>query len=257
MKRKKATRWAFVALLIVIALMPATFSFAQDQPMGDIARQARAEKSTAPHATKTLTNDDFAPQPVSEKDDPMEVVARGARALATDTMHRCTSQVTNNSGPGSLAETLVEFAGPDSMHMVNRRTGNNPKLFEAIVLADFWYDRWDAGPWLKNVGRVHPDVLDAMHHVPEALTLGSGSKDLRLAGRDVVGGAPTFLYEMQFHPGQVPTRDTALKIWVGLNDGLPRRFQLRTADNTFTPPIVDDDITTCSYGNVPEIKAPI
>lgn len=226
--------------------------------MGDIARQARAEKSTAPHATKTLTDEDFAPQPVSEKDDPGEVLARGARAFAADTRHSCTSQATNSSGSGSLSETLIELDGPGAAHMLNRQTGNHARVFEAIILPDFWYDRWDAGPWLKNVGRVHPDVLDAVHHVPEALTMGSGSKDLRLAGRDVIGGVPTFLYEMQPHSGQVPSGDTTLKIWVGINDGLPRKFQLRTADNnTYKPPVINDETTTCSFGKVPEIKAPI
>ncbi len=143
------------------------------------------------------------------------------------------------------------------MHVVNRQTGNNASSTEFIMVGGSSYHRVNGGPWQKDGEGLSSDSLSVFHRMPEPLMMGSSAKDLRLIGRDVVGGVATFLYELQFHPGQVSNRDSVLRIWIGIDDGLPRRFQLRMAEGNYKTPTISDEITTCSYGAVPEIKAPI
>lgn len=107
------------------------------------------------------------------------------------------------------------------------------------------YHRVNGGPWQKDGEGLSSDSLSVFHRMPEPLMMGSSAKDLRLIGRDVVGGVATFLYELQFHPGQVSNRDSVLRIWIGIDDGLPRRFQLRMAEGNYKTPTISDEITTC------------
>jgi len=82
-KIREAVRGALMAATVLIS---AKLSPAQDKPMGDVAREARAEKSQAPHANKVVTNEDLGPQlgPVSETDDPAKVVKKARRAWVAD-----------------------------------------------------------------------------------------------------------------------------------------------------------------------------
>jgi hypothetical protein len=96
-----------------------------------------------------------------------------------------------------------------------------------------------------------------MHQMPLALWLGSNSKDLKLIRRDVIGGSPTLQYEVLVHPSGIVTRDTTVDIWIGIKDGLPRKSQMRPAEKIFNPQLIETDTIICSYGDVPEIKAPI
>ena len=68
-------RVAHIALMVAGVLISAGTLFAQDTPIGDVARQARAEKAQAAHAKKAVTDEDLGPQlaPVSETDDPAQV----------------------------------------------------------------------------------------------------------------------------------------------------------------------------------------
>lgn len=52
MRPMKIRGAAHVALTVAGVVMSAGILLGQDTPMGDVARQARAEKSQAPHAKK-------------------------------------------------------------------------------------------------------------------------------------------------------------------------------------------------------------
>jgi hypothetical protein len=80
-----------VALTVAAVLIFAMFAPAQDQPMGDVARQARSAKSQVPHASKVVTNEDLGPElgPVSETDDPAKVVNKARRAWLADMPRTC------------------------------------------------------------------------------------------------------------------------------------------------------------------------
>lgn len=88
MKTRDAARLAMTVAAILISAMLLS---AQDTPMGDVARQARAEKLQAPHSNKVVTNEDLGPQlsPVAETDDPAHVVNKARRAWVADTPRTC------------------------------------------------------------------------------------------------------------------------------------------------------------------------
>ena len=153
MRRMKIREAVGVALIVATVLISARLLSAQDTPMGDVARQARAEKSQAPHANKVVTNEDFGPQltPVSETDDPAQVVNKARRAWIADMPRTCREFSSNNSGPGSSVESSREIAGPDQMRMViDRRGGLSPGHIELVVIGSDSYIRNGTGPWRKN-----------------------------------------------------------------------------------------------------------
>jgi len=48
-----------LGLTVASVLISAQLLSAQDTPIGDVARQARADKSQAPHANKVVTDEDL------------------------------------------------------------------------------------------------------------------------------------------------------------------------------------------------------
>jgi hypothetical protein len=80
----------------------------------------------------------------------------------------------------------------------------------------------------------------------------------KLVRRETIDGSPTFLYETRFHPPGVTADDRTIDIWIGANDHLPRKVQMRDVATAPNPPgIIDLETTTWSYGPVPEIKPPM
>lgn len=252
---------ANLAMTVAGILFSALLSSAQDTPIGDVARQARTEKSQAPHASKVVTDEDLGPQssPVAETDDPAQVVNKARRAWMAAAPPSCRNEVSNNSGPGSFAESLREAAGPDRMHLVvDRRGGMDPGRMELILIGDDMYSRTGAGPWRKNPAAGSPAGTSQLNWLPEPLAGEYASGELKLVRRDAIAGSPTFLYETKFHPGGVAFRDRTIDFWIGANDNLLRRIDMLTKE---TAPglagIQDRETITCSYGAVPEIKPPI
>jgi hypothetical protein len=250
---------AGVPLTVAAVLISASLLSAQDQPLGDAARQARAAKSSSPHATKVVTNDDVGPGPVSETDDPAQVVNKARRAWLADMPRTCREVSTNNSGPGSSAESLREIAAPDRGHIVvTRRAGTDPGRMELIVIGKDIFSRSGTGPWRKDSADGIPTGVPALNQPPEALMSDFARGDLKLVRRDNVEGSPTFLDETKFHPGGVAFRDRTIDFWIGASDNLLRRIDTLTKE---TAPnaggIQDRETITCSYGSVPEIKPPI
>ena len=101
--------------VVAILVIASSCCSAQDKPLGDVAREARAQKPEADHAKKVFTNDDLSPQlvPVQETDDPVKVVSEAWRVFLADAGHTCHGELTNNSGPGSLETSLIEAQGQD------------------------------------------------------------------------------------------------------------------------------------------------
>src|SRR5258708_5925392 len=106
--------------VVAIFLIASRFCSAQDKPLGDVARETRAQKSEAHHAKKVVTNDDLssARGRVQESADPVTVVREAWRAFLADAGHTCHGELTNNSGPGSVETSLIEAQGQDRIHMV-------------------------------------------------------------------------------------------------------------------------------------------
>jgi hypothetical protein len=251
-----------LGLTVANVLISAQLLSAQDAPRGDVARQARADKSQAPHANKVVTDEDLGPHlaPVAETDDPVQVVNKARRAWMAAAPPNCRHEVSNSSGPGASAESVREIAGPDRMHLiVNRRGGMYPGRMELVLIGDDMYSRTGAGPWRKSPAAAgSPAGTPQLNWPPEPLAGEFASGELKLVRRDAIAGSPTFLYETKFHPGGVAFRDRTIDFWIGANDNLLRKIEMLTKE---TAPgmggIEDRETITRSYGAVPEIKPPI
>ena len=229
---------------------------AQDQSIGDVARQSRAEKSQAPHAAKVVTDEDIGPKvgPIADSDDPDDVVNKAAQSFAADMSHVCRHEVSNNSGRGSSAETIIELAGPDRAHLINNQQGLSNSHSEMIVIGQDLYSRTGNAPWVKTTS----SATVPLNHVPESLVGHYSGGEVKLVGRNTLGGSVVFVYETKYHPGGVSNRDRTISFWVGIKDGLLRRVEMVTSETTasFIAPTIDRDVTTCTY-SVPEIKPPM
>lgn len=256
MKLKASACVILVALLIAPAAMR---WYAQDRVRRLLSVEPRAfsprvETSEALDVPQVLTDEDIGPVAISVKDNPAEVVNKAAWALVADNMRSCTSERIDR---GSLGETLMEVAGPDRVHLSNRQSGgNSPPPYEVIVIGTNQYHRDSDGPWQQDAqDGSHYTIV--MHEMPIGFSLGFQNKDLKLIRRDVIGGSPTFKYEVLVRPTGVITRDTILDIWIGIKDGLPRKYLMRPAEKIFNPQLIERDTFTCSYVDVPNIEPPI
>lgn len=241
--------------VVAIPLIASSFCSAQDKPIGDVAREVRAQKSEAQHVKKVLTNDDLSPHggPVQESDDPVTVAREAWRVFLADAGRTCHGQLTNNSGPGSVETSLLEAQGQDRIHMVINAHGGPAGDLEAIVIGNDKYGRIGTRPWQKYDNYVPGEIPFARL---SEIALDSG---LKLVRRETVEGSLAFLYENKYHPGGVSIRNTTDDIWIGAND-----HRILKAEMLFTetPPFtkasaVTRYTVTCSYGPLPEIKAPI
>lgn len=251
-------RFALALNVCLLVLLVNIAGSAQDSSIGDVARAARAQRSQAPHANKVVTDDDIGPQvgPLSETDNPDDVVNKAALAFQHDTLHTCRNELSSNSGIGYYTEAVREVAGPDRFHLVINRTHVEPAHSEMIVIDDDIYSRNGTGPWVKGSGgRALPAPL-----LPEALWNHYSGGEVRLVGRNMIGaGVIVFVYETKYHPGGVSNRDRTIEFWIGIKDGLLRRVEMVTSEATasFIAPTVDRDVITCTYGPIPEIKPPM
>jgi hypothetical protein len=250
---------ARLAVTVAAILISAELLSAQDISMGDVARQARAEKSQAPHANKVVTDEDLGPQlgPVSETDDPAQVVNKARRAWMTNMPRTCHEFSSNNSGPGASVESTREIAPPDHTRIVvDRRGGSDPGHIELIAIGTDMYSRNGAGRWRKDSAVGGP--IGTPHWLPEALMGDYATGELKLVRREAIGGSSTFLYETKFHPGGVAFRDRTIDFWVGANDNLLRKIDTLTKETAPSSGGIEErNSISCSYGPAPEIVPPI
>ena len=244
--------------VIAILLIPPIFSSAQDKSIGDVAREAHAEKSEARHAKKIVTDDDLGPNrgPVTETDDPVTVVREAWRAFLADAWHTCRMEETNDSGTGSIIQSLIEVQGRDRLHMViNRQGGPQPGRLEIIFVGKDIYNRNASGHWEKyttTTGALRRSPFDNLLEIVD-------DGRLKLVRRETIDGSPSFVYENKYHPGGVSMRDTTVDIWIGANNHRIHKAQTLNSETLSlnTAPLVNRDTTTCSYGSMPQIEPPI
>ncbi len=258
MRPLKIREAAHIALMVAGVLISSGILFAQDTPIGDVARQARADKAQAAHAKKTVTDEDLGPQlaPVSATDDPAQVVNKARRAWMTDMPRSCREFSSSGGAPGSTNESTRDMAGPNQIRIVgDQRGGADSGHNELIVIGSDFYRRNGTGPWRKDSAA----GLGAMPHwVPAPLAGDYASGELKLVRRDAAGGAPAFMYETKVLPGGAAFGDTTTGIWVGANDNLIRKIDILTKETGPSGGAVQKRYTiTCSYGSIPEIRAPI
>lgn len=240
-------------------LLTGTLSSAQDQPLGDVARAARAQKASSPHAAKVLTNDDFHPktEPVAATETPLDVVNKSRVALLHDVSHSCRRETSGNSGPGWAEVRVMEAAGPDRAHILIDQSRPSPLRNEYIMVETDVYHRSGNAAWekmpadqAKALGSLLSDA-----QLPDVLKFGYSGADLKLVGPQTMDGSPVFLYEYDVRAGDM---DRKIEIWVGANDHLPVRTHMLTVTKSWgTGPVTWQETTTCSYGAAVNIERPM
>ncbi len=194
MKISDAVRATSVVAILLIA---PRFCSAQDKPIGDLAREAQAQKSEAHHAKKLITDDDIGPDrgAIHETDDPVTVIRDAWRAFLADAGHTCHGELTNNSGPGSVVKSLIEAQGPDRIHMVIKGPYGPAGDSEVIVIGNDRYGRFGTQPWQKYTEYAPGEIPFA--RLAEIIY----DSGLKLVRRETIEGSSTFLYENTYHPG--------------------------------------------------------
>jgi len=241
------------ALPIVVVLISQALSFSQEQSLGDLARDTRARKSQLPHAAKVLNNDEGNEKPLSATDDPGDVLMKAELALLNGMPHRCRSEITNNSGPGSAETSVTEVAGRDRIHEIANQTRPDAVRVELIVVDNDGYRRKGNNPWEKldatEVSRVRP---------PYNFQVGGKSRydgwDVKLVGQEVIDGIPVFLYRFIYHTVNF---DRSINALVGVNDGLLRKWdRLSVSREIESGPITTHETIFCTYGEPINIQLP-
>ena len=242
----------FRVLIAATLITIGTFSFSQDRPLGDVAREAR--KSGSPKSKKVFTDEDSEPKALKPEDDPLDVINRARLALIHDS-HRCRDEASGNSGPGWARTETTEVSGRDRVHLivVNQRPTSNQG--EWIIIDDDAYVRSENSAWRKTVPLemgIHPGSRAVEVLIPDPLKFGYKHGDFRLAGRDSIDGRPAFLYQFEIHSADM---DRVIKLWISTNDGLLRRSDMSTLDKSMGTSWRQTD--SCAYDVNVTIESPM
>jgi len=239
-------------LAIAAPVVLGAFCFAQDQPLGDVARETRAQTSQRPKATKVLSNEDTNAQAITASDDPLEVVTKAASTLLRDNSHRCRKVAFGNSGPGWNDVTVTEVAGIDRIRIIGEQPYPNHTQVETILIGNDGFRRTGNGPWGKLSTAEATFFGRATLVLPDQLKFGYKTGDLKLVGPQVVDGSPTFLYQATYHDIET---DRTIEIWIGSNDSLPRKTEMFTRSSRMKTSW--QETTSCTYGVNITIEPPI
>jgi len=233
---------------VITTIILAAAAVAQDQSLGDLARQTRAHNAGVPKPAKTLSDEELDAGPVTVNDDPLTVVTKAAKALLRDTSHRCRTDYTDNSGSTWLNNTTIEVAGADRFRILALDHGQQ---VYTIFVSDDVYQRVGPAPWEKVDGAELASHLDALK-LPEALKLDYKSGDFKLVGPESRSGSPTFHYRYR---AQDSTIERTVDIWVGSADNLPLRTEMTTRN--LETGASSHQTFECGYGTQIGIYPPI
>ncbi|MGE5205995.1 MAG: hypothetical protein ACM3PW_10295 [Chlamydiota bacterium] len=238
-----------LTFMVAVVLFLNVISLAQDRSLGEVARESRASKSR--QATKVFTDEEMAPKPLTSSDDPIKVISNAALGLSHNTNHRCRKEAEGNSGPGWAEITTIEVSGDDRMHVTLEPSRASAERREMILIGDDLFVRDNNGPWRKTAPASF-GLSKGRKFIPDPLNFAFQPGDLKYLGREVIEGVPAFLYVDVIHAYDL---ERTIKIWVGTDDGLPRRTEMQTAEPSSG--MKSHETYSCSYGVVAKIEAPI
>jgi len=198
----------------------AALGVAQDQSLGDVARESRARaQGTKP--AKVLNEDESEARPVTASDDPAAVINKAVAAMAHDTSHRCRKLITGNA-PGLPLSRTIEIAAV-GRYRVSAEQGSRP-LADLIMIGNDLYEKLGDGPWKKADEKDKAGFqLDLSGLVPDELKSSGG--ELKLIGPAAINGAATLQYQSTFRNSDV---DRTTNLWIGAGDSLPRKIEMQT-----------------------------
>lgn len=231
---------------------------AQEKPLGDVAREARAKKADSFPGKKLITNDDFGPHldPVTPGEDPLAAYSKASAALLSDGRHSCLREASHSNYPGSLDTRLTEVAGPDRFHVVitmSQGQGSEGPG-EYIIVGSDVYRRRIRAAWEKLAPAEASFVRKYRFDFPDVLQFAYQPGDLKLIGQENTSGAPAFHYQYKVH---VVDMDRKVDIWLRASDHLPLKTHMVTVTtDALGPPISWQESASCTYGQTFRIEAP-
>ncbi|MGO9088020.1 MAG: hypothetical protein ACLQBK_22615 [Candidatus Sulfotelmatobacter sp.] len=244
---------AFVlGTMILGTMILGTTCLAQDQPLGDVARETRARTAQAPKPAKVLSNEETDGRAITASDDPVDVVTKAVAAMLRDTSHSCRKVVSGNA-PGLPLTRLIEIGGSDRLHMTVEQSSPQRILADLIVIGNDVYER-TGGPWQKANPQENAQYQAAFglsSLIPEELKFGYTRENLKLVGPMVIGGSAAFQYQFTSHDSE---SNRTINIWVGAGDYLPRRTEILT--QSLRTKINQHETTDCTYGTNITIEPP-
>jgi len=242
-------------LLCCLSWVMSSILLAQEPSLGDVARASRAHQAQLPKPSKVVSNEDDDPLPIKDEEDPLDVFTRVRTGFLHDTSHHCQQESSNNSGPGSHKNITMEVGAADRMHLVVQEGSDKG---EWLLVGDTYYQRVGSAPWRKltspqeiAMGRItFPAAL-----IPQELQFGFQPGDLKFQGNQVIQGVPTVLYKFVTHTYDM---NRTINFWFGRANSLPYRIDMRTeSKDSFSPPVVWEESTTCKYGVEINIEPPL
>jgi len=237
--------------VVAMMLLWATLCIAQDQSLGDVARESRTRaQGTKP--AKVLSNEDSDGQAITAKDEPADVIPKAVAAMLRDTSHSCRKLITGNAEGPPLAR-LIEIAAADRIHVKAEQLSPPRTLAELIVVGNDAYGKVGDGPWQKASDEEKADfeIPDLSTLIPEELKSGYTNDNLKLVGPMVVNGVATFQYQSTLRNDDV---NQTTNLWVGAGDYLPRRTEIQT--HYLKMNTGRDETTDCTYGARISIEPP-
>jgi hypothetical protein len=232
-------------------MLLATASLAQDRPLGDVARETRAQTAQAPKPAKVLSNEETDGRAITAGDDPVDVITKAAAAMIRDTSHSCRKVISGNDVP---LVRLIEIAGPDRIHVMVEQSSPQRTLANLILLGNDAYGKTGDGPWQKASPAEIAQYQTAFAPsalIPEELKFGYTRENLKLVGPMVIGGSATFQYQSTSHD---PETNRTINLWVGAGDYLPRRTEVLT--QYLRTKTDRQETTDCTYGTSITIEPP-
>jgi hypothetical protein len=177
---------------------------------------------------------------------PHDVMMKAVRAQLDARSYR--AHVTTSMGDGPSSNMVIEYVAPDRYRMVNEGQGGKQ---EFVIVGNAAYIKGPNGQWVKSpvgVGDVVKKFRD-----PKVIEDMAKTTDIKLVGPDTVDGTPTLVYEYTQNSVMGMNMTSAVKTWVGVADGLPRKTE---AEGTYEGKKTKTLVTMSDYNSDIKIEAP-
>lgn len=243
--------WHLPVLLCVLSCVAPVS--AQEKPLGDVARNARTQKSDSRRATKVITNDDFGPHldPVTPAEDPIAAINKARAALIADGRHSCLRKATHSFGPDWSDSRLTEVAGPDRFHFVRTAAQGGG---EYIIIGSDVYRKATGHAWEKLSPVEAGFIAQYRFDLPDVLQFAYQPGELKLIGQESSDGVQTFHYQFKGHAVDM---DRTVDIWLRASDHLPLKTHMETVTTSaLSAPISWQENFSCTYDQTFTINAP-
>ncbi len=167
----------------------------------------------------TATPDPLAGAPKGQA--ALDLLLAASKAQLAQPAFRMT--MTGKDDNGKDTAVVLEYVKPDKFHMVTAEA-------EFIIVNEGTFMKDAGGVWQKSPVNMQDLVAELLNEQSiEKLIKDLKYEDIKLAGADVVGGKPAWVYQYKSSVDVGGTQvATESKTWIGVNDKLPYRVEAQS-----------------------------